>query len=307
MRRSSALSQLWERLRSECTLAAEPDHPYLLSPPDALIAKNGLLTAIFLISDGKPELIERLLIRLAISKLALPRHTKCVLIMMSEWERFPDAWNIVRPHFHRIETMDDLAKSRSSLASTLLGDRPVSSSDQDTQYALAKISRRAFVRSHLLLDEMLKQEERRTRRSPLYALKQMERSNDFTRVTTRSWVGDSDHGVEILRHQQGFGVDAVQFRKVGAIAQLRTHCEKAVQWEYVLDKGVPYSKSEPRLVQAIIVDRFPTFKGDPWKPARAAAFMGCAMLMAKPYDELAQTLVRVDLQVQHPERTGRHR
>lgn len=307
MRDSPKLLQIWERLRSECTLAVEPDHPYLLTPPNALISKNGRLTAIFLISHDKLEYIEQLLVRLAISKLALPRHMHCVLITMLDSERAQNVWDIVRPHFHRIENYEDLAKSRSSLATTLLADWAVSSSNQDSQNYLAKMSHCAFARSHILLDEMLKQEERYTRRSPLYALKQLERSGNYKRVTERSWLDNGDHRAGILRHEQGFGVDAIQFRKDGGIAQLRSHCASAVRWEYMLDNGVPYQNSGAGLVQGIIVNRFPTFKGDPWKPARAAAFMGCALFMAKPHDELAQTLVHVNSQAQRPENSRRRR
>jgi len=69
------------RLPSTATTVAYPDHPFLLEPPDILSARNGALTAMFIL--GRRERIgsgRHSLARYLLTRFALPRHATVILL-----------------------------------------------------------------------------------------------------------------------------------------------------------------------------------------------------------------------------------
>ena len=62
-------------------VVSSPDHPLLLSPADLLVGGDGWITAIFLPHARERRNPRRLADRLLLNRLALPAHTRCLLIL----------------------------------------------------------------------------------------------------------------------------------------------------------------------------------------------------------------------------------
>src|SRR5713101_2853298 len=63
-----------------------PDHPLLLRAPDLLVAGEGKLSAVFIPTAHERRNPDALTARLILSRLALPRDTRPILIVESEAE-----------------------------------------------------------------------------------------------------------------------------------------------------------------------------------------------------------------------------
>jgi len=64
----------------DIVMVPAPDHPVLMTPPDALIAKNGKILAYYKIHSNEKARPNLLLSRLALCRFALPVHTQHVLV-----------------------------------------------------------------------------------------------------------------------------------------------------------------------------------------------------------------------------------
>ena len=76
----SLVRQLGERF----VVSVNPDHPYLFEGPDILAGGDGRLLAIFRPKSTELSNPNRLLSRLVLTKLALPNHTRYILVMDPE-------------------------------------------------------------------------------------------------------------------------------------------------------------------------------------------------------------------------------
>ncbi len=61
-----------------------------------------------------------------------------------------------------------------------------------------------------------------------------------------------------------------------ALIQIRPYCESLLWYTHALDAGVPYLQEET--ANLLEVREHPTYRFDPWKVIRAAAFVGWAMV-----------------------------
>ncbi|MFC1971099.1 hypothetical protein ACFLV0_04105 [Chloroflexota bacterium] len=71
-------------------VASSPDFPHLLSAPDIWVGGNGRLYGLFLPKSHELIRPERLLLRLAISRLGLPGNMLCVLVVRQEIFKYVD-------------------------------------------------------------------------------------------------------------------------------------------------------------------------------------------------------------------------
>jgi hypothetical protein len=77
---------LRRELPSSYLIVSGPDHPLLLRAPDLLVAGEGKLSAVFIPTAHERRNPEDLRARLILSRLALPRDTRPILIVESEAE-----------------------------------------------------------------------------------------------------------------------------------------------------------------------------------------------------------------------------
>ena len=82
-RRRALAKSLRDDLPSNVRVVSNPDHPFLLRAADILVSSNGTLTAIFTPSSEEQRRPSLLTTRLTLNRLALPPHTKTVLIVES--------------------------------------------------------------------------------------------------------------------------------------------------------------------------------------------------------------------------------
>lgn len=73
-------SRLKRNLSGDFLIIKDPDHPYLISPPEILLAVPERLLAIFFIKGHETSSPYRLISRLVASRLALPQSTSCILV-----------------------------------------------------------------------------------------------------------------------------------------------------------------------------------------------------------------------------------
>lgn len=70
----------FNQLDPDIAVVISPDHPILISAPDALVAKKGQIIAYYSLHAGEKGRLKNLLARLALSRLALPTHTQHLLV-----------------------------------------------------------------------------------------------------------------------------------------------------------------------------------------------------------------------------------
>src|SRR5271167_3643956 len=81
----SLAKRVREQLGEGFVVLAQPEHPYLLAPPDLLIGGEGLLTAVFSPNSAENRTPRLLGARLVAARLALPEHARCVLLGTEEF------------------------------------------------------------------------------------------------------------------------------------------------------------------------------------------------------------------------------
>ena len=96
-----------ELLPEHFVVVLRPDVPNLLRGPDLIIGGEGRLFAIFKFQAAEQQSPDRLLVRLALARLALPRHTLCVLLWRPE--RTDGETAAIATHFHSMISDDSPA------------------------------------------------------------------------------------------------------------------------------------------------------------------------------------------------------
>ncbi len=250
------LSAVADRLRDEADAVINPDHPLLLSGPDALFATDGHLVAVIVASLGEARHPLEFELRAAWTRLALPRHTVIVVAKRTELtvpqqleERVADipaeldqlSWD---PRVIR----DALGSSNIPSRQTPLGVR--AAVDQRFSRILSAASRKLVPRSVA-----------NTRQ--LDALWQVRR--DFPLA-----VGPEDI-VPIGRESTRPG-HPTSWRRL-----LRAQLVEKGQRDFRFDNGVAYLRepTRPLSIRAIDLQTVPRgASNDPAKPLRASAFAG---------------------------------
>ena len=82
---ASLAKRVREQLGERFVVAARPEHPYLLAPPDLMIGGEGLLTAVFSPNSAENRAPKLLRTRLVAARLALPEHARCALLGTEEF------------------------------------------------------------------------------------------------------------------------------------------------------------------------------------------------------------------------------
>ncbi len=76
--------RLGKDLRGDFLIIKDPDHPYLISPPDILLAAPGQLLAIFIPKKNEGSSSYKLISRLIAVRLALPETATCILLQPND-------------------------------------------------------------------------------------------------------------------------------------------------------------------------------------------------------------------------------
>ncbi len=116
MHRNEILGTIARELSDDFTVAVNPD---LFEGPDVLAGRSGDLVAVFVPKQAERQNLKRLRARLGLSRLALPKHTRCVLAYTEGMlERAPKL-SSAHQDFHQIVSIESPANLRATLT-----DRP---------------------------------------------------------------------------------------------------------------------------------------------------------------------------------------
>lgn len=263
------LDKYESKLRSEFTYVNSPDHPNLISSPDALVAKKGEIIAYYRVHSDEKARLKSLLSRLAISRLALPVHTKHVLVL-------PE---------------DNVERILSSCLSNF--DRVIEDSDFTTSLTLLndKTSNSIVERNHFLRDEHY------VRFGIVYELSLSQESHTHDRKMNISFdegVLESVYYSDWLKNTRNKEVKKELFKSHlfykaggGVIAipnfnssskkmdLLRNICLSSLQIESNFEHGV--LESDLMLGKFIMSESVPSYKHDVLKGLRSASFCGLSL------------------------------
>jgi len=125
-------------LPKDYVISINPDHPYLFVGPDLLVGGHGQLGAIFIPNVAEYSHPNKLLVRLAVSRLALPAHTRCILTV--DMDRLPLGYvEEIRRNFNAVLNATEYDGLTSVLEPDYENDR--------TTRILNEISQRAYLRA----------------------------------------------------------------------------------------------------------------------------------------------------------------
>lgn len=281
-----------------------PDVPNLLRGPDLIIGGEGRLFAIFKFQAAEQQSPDRLLVRLALARLALPRHALCVLLWRSE--RADGETAAIATHFHSMISEDSPAVLVDHVLNSDVGKR--------TQQTLGDIQGRQYQRAAAVMslssnwlreafpgwpseetsqarEGLVRDGDRVTPgmvRVPIDLFEAIHPSTweRFQTVRARSWFRGTETVFPTLVEHE----DVILGAASGA--RLSTHLahfnERLLLRTANLDSGVPYPHTVTQ--NLLVVDRVPTHRFDPMKAIRAACFAGWSLIGPPQLARLDQTL-----------------
>lgn len=268
-------------------VALRPDHPFLAIGPDIIVGGQGALVAILIPKVSEIRMPHELLVRLAFGRLALPAHTRFVLVLEHRSIQLGNPKTSIPISFDAVFTekkMQGLVKFISSQDSavTHFGEKILEV--QHRQYSRATTF---FVESRHALSA-----ERKTSNTRA-VLSDIRGSLEYTPPT---WAvratGPSVTRKPRSRQRQpplirsgDVVLGAVNFARNGSPMQtLRKFCSIGIQTDYMIDNGIPYLRDAN--LKFLITNTPPTGRLDPSKPLRAAAFAGWIVTQADSAREL---------------------
>ena len=293
-----------ELLPEHFVVVLRPDVPNLLRGPDLIIGGEGRLFAIFKFQAAEQQSPDRLLVRLALARLALPRHTLCVLLWRPERTDGENA--AIATHFHSTISDDSPAVLVDHVLNSDVGTRTqrIPGDIQGRQYkraaALMSLSsnwlREAF--PGRLSEETSQAHERLVQDGDLVAPRMVRSPSDlleaihpstrehYRPVRTRSWFRGTETVFRTLVEHENVILGAASGARL--TARLARFNERLLLRTADLDSGVPYPR--PMTQNLLVVDRVPKHRLDPMKAIRAACFAGWSPIGPPQLARLDRTL-----------------
>jgi hypothetical protein len=277
------LGQILRRTLDDSVVVVSPDHPLLVRAADILIGKSGRMTAVFLPTSEERSSPDKLSARLILNRLALPSHTRCILVAedadVKLAQRFKGDFSVTLSWEDRNEI------SKVARAPTAPGghhdvpEETVARAQMDYSNGMqlmeivARVSRRPF--------SSIFGEPARTI-YPKEPLRQKSKSDGPPRrPPTRNEITVLDSKIPTVDYE-GQGVDTPTV--TGLIA------DQAVS-RYVLDTGVPYKRGA--LPGLVIIEDWPDRRNDNEKLIHATAFSGWAFILNSQRDKLSEFARRI--------------
>jgi uncharacterized protein YbaR (Trm112 family) len=247
--------------------ASGPDHPLLLRGPDLLVGGEGIMTAVYTPSAVERQNPAHLKNRFVLARLALPVHTRHVLVAESAADR-----TLGQEFADDFDAVEDF-RSRAILAS-LAQDKNFAGSRSKLPPEVVLASRQQFADVMQLTRVMRKLDERL-----LHPYGEVVRSERLHRTRARRQKTMLKDGIAL----SVFGAGPVSPTSVQALVN------EQVNRSFRLDNGIPRFTAESTYGIALVED-LPLFPGDPEKLLRAAAFAGWAMVAEVHQQELPELI-----------------
>lgn len=266
-------------LSSDYQVVTKPDFPHISLAPDILIGSNGNLVGIFVPHSNELKDSESLLARLAISRLALPPHFRCVLVADSGFfDKAPES----EFNFHRIVESTDPAGLE-----TIIKDK--NDYGNHVRPVLPELRLKAFSDAQILVQESEKNLIEPVGLEPETVLKDYQLRNRNKEINVLSWK-------QPWKDRTVSSVTTMPLRQNrSVISQLNPLCVTNMMANYVLDNGTPYllrDENDPAL-RMILVDELPFSAFDPMKPIRVAAFCGIMFMRTDEWSDIDKSFEKV--------------
>mgnify|MGYP003674564102 CR=1 FL=1 len=278
---SYELIDLARRCFPQDNLVVRPDHPLILGGPDILLARDGLLYALFVQHADEERTALNLLARLARSRLALPSHTYAILATDDLSDPLPQNVTAIQSNFDAVLPIKELKRFVSS------GSRL----DPAKIHELSIVHRRVFQRSAIIYQTAYRlNKEFPHGTKPLSLLNEFSQNADADSYILRSWSPrrSGRQGSEFYRSDQTI-VSAHSFEgQSSGRRSLQQILNKAIQMEFTMDRGVPYPSFST--ANALLIDHAPSLRHDPLKLLRCAAFLGWTIIPAVSLNLLMETV-----------------
>lgn len=259
-------NSLKKNLSGDFLIIKDPDHPYLISPPEILLAAPERLLAIFIIKSFEASSPYRLISRLVASKLALPQSTLCILVSSTK--------SILSDH--QIEnSFDDVLEESEILhyCHKFVEKRPI----KRWKPVPTEIRQNHFLRTNILLDESQKHlKQKKTKENIDQVFNSLIENYNYHRIVKTMENQNLFHSKSFYRHNlHNISYAYVKQRK-GRSLKLAHRSLFSIGMRYVIDNGIPCPHEHG--FSLLLVDDFPSSKYDVWKYVRSAAFCGLTLI-----------------------------
>lgn len=271
--RRRELNRLLRNELSEFVVATVPDHPLLMRGPDFLIGGDSTLTAVF--SPSKAEQRDNRLLanRLMLSRLAMPPHTRNILLLPQEPQgldggKFSDDFAAV------IEWRD-----RSEIIK-IARDSEFKGSQREIPKEIQRAAMRQF--------------------SDVMQMTSIMRYLDKKRKNDVIEFADDELSQNLYFNDDNIALIHIK-SSISNSKKIQSLVNKQVSASYNLDSSVPYPSNDLYYGLAM-VEELPEFRSDPDKLLRAAAFGGWAIVSDRQRNAAPELLKR--LAVRKEQRTA---
>ena len=272
-----------------------------------MLGGEGRLLAFFKFQANEQRAPDRLLVRLALARLALPWHTVCVLLRDTKTiDR--KASEVISRHFHYVTSKESLSSNIDHILAIDTGRYSLESliEVQGYQYhraaALISLSetwlREAFprwltqeqpqARDGLLMNDDAGFQAVRPWEE-LFDVLPLSTREQYEPVRSRSWFRGSRTLFPTLREHENVILGAASGPKL--TARLARFGERLLLSTATLDNGIPF----PQLMthNLLLVDRVPVNSLDPMKAIRATCFAGWSLIGPPQLARFDQTLEEI--------------
>jgi hypothetical protein len=284
MRADRLASVLEKQIPPGFVISSYPDHPHLFAGPDLLIGGEGKLCALFLAKQREIWATDNLLARLTASRLAMPEHMRCAVVVDHTNANFEES---VKREFLEIFGPDQAREIARfvKLSNTAAG----------FQIVPAEIRAHAMLRYQILfqITRLRLSHPRGARPYDLLHSLRMEGGTRPKAIALPQSVEKDRHGwYRNIVEEENFAVGATSFAPgISAQKRIQPFCVYSIRRSYVLDNGVPYLRdSDPNI---LVIDEQPTGMLDPLKPVRCANFAGWALAAADSPQDVAALADRI--------------
>lgn len=266
-------------LNDQFSVVNKPDIPVLSSGPDLLIGQSGSLVGVFIPSREEIRDLDLLLVRLALTRLALPRHLRCVLV----GNHFPKNMDYMGLNFHEVLNYREFSLLKKFILDKSAGDsvKPVPN----------HIRLEALTRFEIIFRKNM---ELNQKDSSIIDPKKVvneffDERQECEEIEVPNWNYPSSKKkrkkIPIMKVPETMTLMSIPMNNNNGIKNLTQACTNAVKLNYGFDSGIPYPKHDYKLNIAVI-NNLPKNRFDPLKSQRVAAFSGLALVKAQNVSEL---------------------
>lgn len=288
-----ALSRLFP---GDFTVAVNPDHPNLFDGPDVLAARAGHLVAVFLPKSTEITSPDRLEVRLVLSRLALPRHARCILAYTQDDVDRGFSAEAFEPHFHGILGLGKARQLENVVEDPHLGhpeqdipnwiresvhDRFAFLLDISSEFGAAAVQLTPAIHEGLATYHL---DSSRTLR-PLAA------NSALPPAIVKRYKAAYPSFINKTRIVDGVLVALSPEKGNRSLKVLQSYLTPFVQICYRIENGVPVPRRH--WAGLFVTDRLPVNRLDPAKPIHAAALAGWAIASSPSEDQIMDTVKRI--------------